>query len=59
VQLNERQAAALTPLKDNPEKLREVWAEVTELHPQPTAAAVRHEALYLLDAHQHSRRSAG
>lgn len=38
---NERQARELAPLLERPEKLRETWAEVVELHPEPTAAHVR------------------
>ncbi|MCR4341992.1 MAG: phage N-6-adenine-methyltransferase [Gemmatimonadaceae bacterium] len=38
---NEAQARELAPLLDDPEKLRETWAEVVELHPEPTAADVR------------------
>lgn len=34
-------ARELAPLLDQPEKLRETWAEVVELHPEPTAANVR------------------
>jgi DNA N-6-adenine-methyltransferase (Dam) len=37
----ESQARELAPLLDDPEMLRETWAEVVELHPAPTAADVR------------------
>lgn len=37
----ESQARALAPLLDQPEILRETWAEVVEIHPEPTAAIVR------------------
>jgi len=37
---NERQARELAPLRDEPEQLRETWAKVRELHPEPTAADV-------------------
>ncbi|HXH35235.1 MAG TPA: DNA N-6-adenine-methyltransferase [Plantibacter sp.] len=38
---NEAQARELAPLLDQPERLRETWAEVVDLHPEPTAANVR------------------
>ncbi len=38
---NESQARELAPLLDKPEELREAWAEVLKLHPEPTAADVR------------------
>lgn len=38
---NEAQARELAPLLDEPETLRQVWAEVVHLHPQPTALQVR------------------
>lgn len=38
---NDAQARELAPLLDEPELLREAWAEVVELHPEPTAANVR------------------
>ena len=41
---NERQARELAPLLEKPEQLRETWAEVRGLHPDPTAADV-HEAV--------------
>jgi VRR-NUC domain len=41
---NERQARELAPLLDEPEQLRETWAEVRELQAEPTAANV-HEAV--------------
>lgn len=41
VSINERQARELAPLLDEPEALREAWAEVVDLHPKPTAAQVR------------------
>lgn len=37
----ERQARELAPLLDEPDHLREAWAEVVALHPEPTAAQVR------------------
>jgi hypothetical protein len=37
----EKHARALAPLRDEPDQLREAWAEVVELHPEPTAAHVR------------------
>lgn len=39
--LNVEKAAALAPLKNDPESLRETWAEVVQLNPEPTAANVR------------------
>lgn len=39
--INERQARELAPLLDEPETLREAWAEVVHLHPEPTAKQVR------------------
>lgn len=41
VSINERQARELAPLLDEPQLLREAWAEVVDLHPKPTAAQVR------------------
>jgi phage N-6-adenine-methyltransferase len=38
---NDAQARELAPLLDQPERLQEAWTEVTELHPEPTAANVR------------------
>lgn len=38
---NDRQAAELAPLLDEPEALRDAWAEVVHLHPKPTAKQVR------------------
>lgn len=38
---NEAQARELAPLLNQPEVLRETWAEVVELHEKPTAADVR------------------
>lgn len=38
---NEAQARELAPLLNDPPALEEAWAEVTELTPEPTAAAVR------------------
>lgn len=38
---NEAQARELAPLLDEPDVLREAWAEVVHLHPKPTAAQVR------------------
>lgn len=38
---NERQARELVPLLGEPDALREAWAEVVDLYPEPTAAAVR------------------
>lgn len=38
---NEAQARELAPLLNEPDKLREAWGEVVELHPEPTAADVR------------------
>ena len=38
---NDHQARELAPLLDEPEKLRETWAEVVESNPKPTAADVR------------------
>ena len=38
---NERQARELAPLLTEPEKLQEAWAEVRELHSDPTASDVR------------------
>lgn len=38
---SERQARELAPLKNDPVALKEVWSEVVELHPEPTAADVR------------------
>lgn len=37
----ERQARELAPLLSQPATLREAWAEVVELHPEPTAQQVR------------------
>lgn len=37
----ESQARELAPLLKQPEQLREAWAEVVDLHPEPTAAQVR------------------
>ncbi len=39
--LNERQARELVPLLEQPEQLRETWAEVRALHAEPTASDVR------------------
>lgn len=36
-----RHAAELAPLKNDPEALKEAWAEVIEIHEKPTAADVR------------------
>lgn len=36
--VNDAQARELAPLLDQPEALREAWAEVVDLHPEPTAA---------------------
>lgn len=38
---NESQARELAPLLAEPEQLRQAWAEVVELHPEPTAKQVR------------------
>ena len=38
VPANEAQARELAPLLDEPATLRETWAEVVELHPEPTTA---------------------
>jgi hypothetical protein len=39
---SERVARELTPLREQPEAMREAWAEATEKHgPEPTAAQVR------------------
>lgn len=38
---NDAQARELAPLLDQPEALRETWAEVVAIHPEPTAANVR------------------
>lgn len=38
---NEAQARELAPLLDNPDQLREAWAEVVDLKSEPTAADVR------------------
>lgn len=38
---SERQVRELAPLLDEPDVLREAWAEVVALHPEPTAAQVR------------------
>lgn len=38
---NDAQARELAPLLDQPETLRATWAEVVDLHPEPTAAHVR------------------
>jgi phage N-6-adenine-methyltransferase len=38
---NEGQARELVPLLDQPDQLRETWAEVRELHPEPRAIDVR------------------
>lgn len=38
---NQEQARELSPLVKQPEKLREVWSEVVEEHPEPTAKQVR------------------
>lgn len=38
---NDHQARELAPLLDEPLQMREAWAEVVELHPEPTAADVR------------------
>jgi len=37
----ESQARELAPLLDEPEELREIWAEIIEAHEEPTAAIVR------------------
>lgn len=37
----EKHARMLAPLKNDPEAVREAWAEVTELHDKPTSADVR------------------
>lgn len=41
VDIPERQARELAPLRSKPKELRQVWDEVVEAHPQPTAAHVR------------------
>ena len=41
VPTSEAQARGLTQLLERPDKLREVWTEVVERHPDPTAANVR------------------
>jgi hypothetical protein len=38
---NERQARELAPMLSEPEQMREAWAEVRELHAEPTADDVR------------------
>lgn len=42
---NEAQARELAPLLDQPDRLRETWAEVVELHPEPTAASAYSSSL--------------
>lgn len=39
--IRQSHARELAPLLDEPEQLREAWAEVVQLHPEPTAADVR------------------
>jgi phage N-6-adenine-methyltransferase len=51
---NEAQARELAPLLDKPEELRETWAEVRELHPEPTAANVREAVSRKMDVHYSS-----
>lgn len=51
---NAGQARELAPLLDQPERLREVWAEVVELHPQPTAADVREAVQSQMGVHYSS-----
>jgi phage N-6-adenine-methyltransferase len=53
---SERQARELAPLLDEPETLRETWAEVRELHPEPTAADVRKAVGRRMDVHYSSER---
>lgn len=52
--MNERQARELAPLLDQPETLRETWAEVVDLHPEPTAADVREVVQRRMDVHYSS-----
>jgi phage N-6-adenine-methyltransferase len=51
---NARQATELAPLLHEPEALRESWAEVRELHPEPTAADVREVVRSKMDVHYSS-----
>lgn len=51
---NERQARELAPLLDQPETLKEAWAEVVELHPAPTARDVRDVVQRKMDVHYSS-----
>lgn len=52
--LNERQARELAPLLAEPEVLREAWAEVVDLHPEPTARDVRDVVKRRMDVHYSS-----
>lgn len=51
---NEAQARELAPLLNEPDELREAWAEVVELHPEPTAANVRDVVQRRMDVHYSS-----
>lgn len=50
----ESQARELAPLLDQPEALKEAWAEVVELHPAPTARDVRDVVQRKMDVHYSS-----
>jgi phage N-6-adenine-methyltransferase len=52
--VTEKQARELVPLLDEPERLREAWAEAQERHPEPTAADVRDVVRGKLDVHYSS-----
>lgn len=53
---SERVARELVPvLRDNPEQVQEVWAEVVQEHgPEPTAAQVQEKVRHKLDVHTSS-----
>lgn len=51
---NHEQARELRPLLKQPEVLREAWAEVTELHSEPTAKDVREVVSRKMDVHYSS-----
>lgn len=53
--VSQNAARELTPLLKEPEVLREAWAEVVELHPEPTAANVREVVQSRMDVHYSSK----
>lgn len=51
---NEGQANELAPLLREPEQLRDAWAEVVDLYPEPTAADIREVVRSTMDVHYSS-----